>query len=494
MNLSNANVNRLPFTARFPVDVWLTGLFFLIPASYLFFINQTRILVAFMFLSVLILIWMRDRTMGITATFVFLLVLGDIRRIMDMIAPATAGLDLLLLIGPLFAVYLVVPLLFRLRVGDTVSKAVLVLMAIMILEMFNPRQGSLAVGFSGALFYIIPLFWFWIGRKYATDRMMFLLFYRVFLPIGFLDGLLGVAQAYVGFFPWEKAWALKLGSQYIYTAGHLRSFGFSTGASEFASTLLIASVCVVAAICAGRRAYILLLPPLIAASILASSRGLIVKLLFAFAMIWAVRGQRGRNWLPRLVFALLLGFGLTMYSASKAGGDDTGATTKQSTTAEIATKHVTKGLANPLEAKSSTAGLHWQIFVGGIVKGFTYPIGTGIGAVTLGAGKFTTGGASLISSEVDISDAFITMGFVGGFLYLFIIYRVFRLAFLYVRQGPLLMSLSYVGVLAALIGAWLALGQYSTAPFIWFCIGSLVCKSPSAHSPEPFSPFQLKRP
>ena len=200
--------------------------------------------------------------------------------------------------------------------------------------------------------------------------MIFLLFYRVFLPIGFLDGILGVAQAYIGFFPWEKAWALKLGSQYIYTAGHLRSFGFSTGASEFASTLLIASVCVVAAISAGRRAYILLLPPLIAASVLASSRGLIVKLLFAFAMIWAVRGQGGRNWLPRLVFALALGFGLTMYSASKAGGDDQSATTKQSTTAEIATEHVTKGLANPLEAKSSTAGLHWQIFVGGIVKGF----------------------------------------------------------------------------------------------------------------------------
>jgi hypothetical protein len=33
-----------------------------------------------------------------------------------------------------------------------------------------------------------------------------------------------------------------------------------------------------------------------------------------------------------------------------------------------------------------------------------------------------------------------------------------------------------MGLFAALIGAWLALGQYSTAPFIWFCIGSLVRK------------------
>jgi hypothetical protein len=477
-NLSNANVNRLPFAARFPVDVWLTGFAFLIPATYLFLHNQTRILVAFMFFSALILIWMRDRTMGIVATFIFLLTLGDVRRILDMVAPASAGLDLLLLVGPLFAVYLAIPLLLRLKVADTLSKALLALMAIMILEMFNPRQGSIVVGFSGALFYIIPIFWFWIARNYATDHMMFLLFYRVFLPIGILDGLLGVAQAYIGFFPWEKSWVLKLGNQYVYTAGHFRSFGFSTGAGEFASTLLIASVCVIAAIFAGQRAYALLLPVLIAASILASSRGLIVKLLFAAAMIWAVRSKGSRSWLPRLLFALVVGFGVTYYSASHAAGDDEPSSRKAST-AQIATDHVTKGLSDPAH---STASLHWQIFLGGIVKGFTYPIGTGIGAVTLGAGKFTAGGATTGSSEVDISDAFITMGFVGGGLYIFIIYKVFRLAFGYVRRGPLIMSLAYFGLFAALLGGWLALGQYSTAPFVWFCIGSLVRKSSSVDS------------
>ena len=98
----------------------------------------------------------------------------------------------------------------------------------------------------------------------------------------------------------------------------------------------------------------------------------------------------------------------------------------------------------------------------------------------------------MISSEVDISDAFITMGFIGGLLYLFIIYRVFRLAFLYVRQGTLIMSLAYVGVLAALIGAWLALGQYSTAPFVWFCIGSLVRKSSSPHTTVLRRPLHMK--
>jgi hypothetical protein len=476
MNIALARTENMRTGSMKSLSIWLTGLCFLFPAGYLFVHGQMRILIALMCFGGLLISWILDQTMGIVATFSFLLILGDIRRITDMIAPSYAGLDLLLVVGPVFSIYLAVPLLLRLKVDDKLSKAVLALMALMLLEIFNPRQGGIAVGVGGAMFFVIPILWFWVARNYATDRMMFVLFYRVFLPIGILDGLLGVAQAYIGFFPWEKAWAIKLGSQYTFSAGHMRSFGFSTGASEFASTLLISSLFVMAAIFAGRRAYVLLMPVMLAASVLSSSRGLIVRLLFGGAMIWAVRSKGGRNWVPRLIFALVVGAGLVWYSASHAGGDEPAPPPTKSTTAQIATEHVTQGLANPLEAKSSTAGLHWQIFLGGIVKGFTYPIGTGIGAITLAAGKFATGPLSTASSEVDISDVFTTMGFFGGFLYLYIIYLVFRMSSLYIREGTAIMSLAYMGLFAAMLGAWIALGQYSTAPFIWFCIGALVRK------------------
>jgi hypothetical protein len=68
------------------------------------------------------------------------------------------------------------------------------------------------------------------------------------------------------------------------------------------------------------------------------------------------------------------------------------------------------------------------------------------------------------------------MGFFGGFLYLYIIYLVFRLSFFYIREGAAIMSFAYMGLFASLIGAWIPLGQYSTAPFVWFCIGALVRK------------------
>ncbi len=454
---------------RHDIFVWLIGFCFLIPALYLFLHGQMRIVIALMCLGALIMSWLLSQTIGIIVVFSYLMVLGDLRRIVDELSPSYGGFDLLLVVGPVFAIYLAVPLLLRLKVDDNLSKSVLALMAMMFLEIFNPNQGSILVGITGALFYIIPILWFWIARAYATDQMMFLLFYRVFLPIGVLDGMLGIAQVYVGFFPWEKEWAVKLGTQYLFSAGHMRSFGFSTGASEFATTLLIASVCVMAALFAGRRAYVLLLPLLLAASLLSSSRGLIVKLLFGMAVLWAVRSKEGRLWIPRFIFAIALGVAFVMYSASSAEANDQASFTKNKSTAQMATAHVTQGLADP---SNSTAGVHWQIFVAGIVRGFTNPAGTGIGAVTLAAGKFSSGGVNH-SSEIDISDVFTTLGFIGGFLYLYVIYAVFRTTFVYIREGAPMLSFAYVGLFAALIGAWLALGQYSIAPFVWFCIGAL---------------------
>jgi hypothetical protein len=345
-------------------------------------------------------------------------------------------------------------------------------MAIMVLEIFNPHQGSLAVGLGGAIFFIVPLLWFWVARHYANDKMMHTLLYRVFLPIGILDALLGVVQVYIGFFPWERDWALKMGTQYAFSAGHLRSFGFSTGVLEFASTMLVSAVAIVAALFAGRKAYVLLLPIILSAALVVSSRGLIVKLVFAVAMMWAVRSKGGKNWLPRLLFALVVGFGLTYYSASHAASDAPRPSSKM-TTAQMATEHVTQGLADP---GHSTAGAHWQLFVIGIWKGFTYPIGHGLGSATLAANKFTEGEAAEESSEIDISDAFVTMGFLGGFVYLYIIFLTLRAALRFLKTGPPLLSFMYIGLLSALFGSWLALGQYSIAPIVWFCIGSLAGK------------------
>jgi hypothetical protein len=263
-------------------------------------------------------------------------------------------------------------------------------------------------------------------------------------------------------------------------AGHTRAFGFSASSAEFGNLLLLAATFALGAIFSERRVYALLLPVLLAAILLASMRGVILRLLFASALMWAVRTRGGRAWLPRLIFGLVVGVGLLGYAVSRATGGGEQPLTARSSGAQFATAHVTEGFAHPLDSKYSTAGIHSQMFLAGIEKGLTYPIGAGLGSVTLGAGKF--GGDSSVdgSSEVDISDAFISMGVCGGLLFLFIIFLGFRLAFEYVQEAPLALSLPVLGLLTAMIGDWISFGQYSIGPFVWFCLGAIAQKRPES--------------
>ncbi len=132
-----------------------------------------------------------------------------------------------------------------------------------------------------------------------------------------------------------------------------------------------------------------------------------------------------------------------------------------------------EGLSHPLDNKKSTANLHLGMFTTGITEGIHYPIGYGLGATTLGAGKFGGDPSASGSSEVDISDAYITMGLVGGGLYSFTIFLVIRRALTYGRTAPRHLGLPLLGMLASLGGAWIALGQYAIAPLAWFLIGVL---------------------
>jgi hypothetical protein len=474
--MDNIFEDRLTYKAT-NVQVWILGIGLLLPSIYLQLHGQYSVLLFAIVCGVLITLWNLNKAVAVSMTFVFLLTLGDLRRIVGIFA-GVPSLDPLLLVGAAVAVYVAVPVLLRLKVNEVLSKAVLGLTVLMVLEVFNPRQGSFLVGLSGALFCLVPLLWFWIGRRYATERMVFLLFYRVFVPMGVLAALLGIYQTYVGFLPWEETWIKAVGSSYSALnlgGGHVRSFGFSVNSVEYGNLLVIASVGIIAAVLAGNQVYALLLPVMFYAMILASMRGGLLKLLLASATMWALSGKGSKAWLPRLVLAFIVGLGCMVYMFGSRG-DDSGAGAplgKKASSAQYATRHVTQGLSHPFDSRYSTAGNHWELFEGGIASGFSYPIGSGLGFVTLGAGKFGGQPSGSGSSEVDISDQFITLGAVGGFLYLFIIGLTFKRAVTYVKRSPRALGLPLIGLFLSLLGGWIALGQYAVAPMVWIFIGFL---------------------
>jgi hypothetical protein len=475
------------------VRAWFLTILALVPALWLLGHGQFNVLASLIIFMLIYIVSLNDRTSAILMTFVYLFLLGDIRRLIGYFI-GFPKLDPLLLVGPILSAILAAPILFRLRLRGPLSKAAFALMVIMVLEIFNPRQGGIIVGISGALFYLVPFLWFWIGQRYGTESVVDTLIYRIVIPVGFLAGLLGIFQTYIGFLPWEQAWLSGI-STHSFNLGNglFRSFGFSVNGVEYTDLLLISSVSAAAAFFAGRRPYSLFLLVLLPALFLASSRTSIVKLLFAIAAAWAISNKGGRGWAVRLPFALAGGIGLLAFLLSQAGGGASSSTNAHASAADISTQHQVEGLSHPLDNKKSTANLHLGMFMTGITEGIHYPIGYGLGATTLGAGKFGGDPSASGSSEVDISDAYITMGLVGGGLYSFTIFLVIRRALTYGRTAPRHLGLPLLGMLASLGGAWIALGQYAIAPLAWFLIGVLSRSEKAAPSVARFKAKPVQR-
>jgi hypothetical protein len=75
---------------------------------------------------------------------------------------------------------------------------------IYVLEIFNPLQGGLTVGFSGALFMLVPVVWFYFGQ---TIKPKFIeTAFRVIVVLGIITSLYGVYQLAFGFPSYEQYW------------------------------------------------------------------------------------------------------------------------------------------------------------------------------------------------------------------------------------------------------------------------------------------------
>lgn len=415
-------------------------------------------------LTFLAAVALHEARAAIVLVMVFLALLGDLRRLASSLW-GFPSLDPFHLVGPALVGFLLVGVVMgrRLSVDTGLSKLIVALIAVMVIQIFNPLQGGVVVGVMGALFYLVPLLWFWLGKAYGSGPFLESIAFRVVLPVAVLAAFLGMYQVFFGFLPFEEKWIQRVGYSALWVGETIRPFSFFTSAAEYASFLGLAMSYIWSAWLQRRSWTMILFPFLALALFLESGRGAIVSLCVSLAVLWALQG-RVRLWAPRLLVALLFAaLGLYQVLTQVQSVAWQGPT-------ESLVSHQVEGLLNPMDEEHSTLPIHLAMVQDGFRKGFETPLGHGLGFTTLAAAKWGQAG---VNTEIDVSNMFVSLGVVGGFLYLAVMIGVYVKAirlWARTRSFPALLALATLGFIP---GTWLIGGEYSVTALTWFFIGAL---------------------
>jgi hypothetical protein len=431
----------------------------------------TQIVILVALAPVLIAVALRSPRTLVTGLAVWLVALGLVRRVLLGLGSRALLGDPLLLVEPAVLVLLTVVALQRgaSRNRTLLTKAVVGLNVLALVEVVNPLQGGLTVGLGGLLFVLVPMLAFWVGRALCDDATL----RRLFILIGLLAipaSIYGLLQAYVGFPSWDFRWIESVTGNGGYAAlnvgGVIRAFSSFSSASEYAAFL---GVGIAVWLAWGRRpARVPVMLAIVAllgtALVLESSRGVVVLAVLAFGVMAAavarVRLASAALWGVAALVVLYLGVSqLAPASPTTAGSTGTTAALVQ---------HEVGGLAQPLNSQSSTLSGHFSELTSGLESALTDPIGHGTGTITLAASKF--GGVSQ-GTEVDPSNAAVAFGLPGLVAYLLVAIVGLALAYQLAAGRRDWLSVAALGVLVVTFLQWLNGGQYAVAWLPWLILG-----------------------
>jgi hypothetical protein len=424
-----------------------------------------RPLFAITLATVLLLIGMRWPRAALALTLtLFLPTLALTRRLLIPAAGWTSY-DPLVLVAPAVVFTVLLRLLVaehRRPLQDTLTRLVLFLLALGTIQLANPLGAGLVANLAGYVFFAGPLLWFLAGQQVADVA-----FVRSVLLLAVANGALvsiyGLWQTEIGLPRWDAVWVDLAGYEALDVGGVTRAFGSFASSAEYA-TYLGSSLAVATVFAIHRHTYLLVLAPVIAfALLLASARGALVLTALAVIVGLALNARTVTRAIALVVVGIVL--------ASAAGTAIEGPldqVARRSGNALV--QHQLGGLANPLDPGQSTLMLHLELFALGVERGVANPLGYGVG-VTGPAEGLVGHSRPGFGSEVDISNAFVSLGVLGGLTYTGIVALVLtRLAWLGIRaRNP--EYLAAMAVLVVNLGQWANGGHYALAPLCWFLIG-----------------------
>ena len=275
-------------------------------------------------------------------------------------------------------------------------------------------------------------------------------------------GLYGLSQTQIGFPSWDRTWvdlARDNGYTSLVVGNQIRAFGTFSSFFEYSLFLGTGIAFAAALVLRGRpRGGSPSRSSRWPCSWARSSRSPLILAGLAIALLVALRPRRPALAVAVAVVALAAAYG----SASVLGS-------ALSTSDNALVQHQVSGLTNPLDESDSTLLIHFDLFVNGLEFGLSNPLGVGVGVIGAAA-KLDSGVGG--STEIDVSNAFVSSGLVGGALYLVLL----AVAALRGIQGWFAgrdTLLGILGIMVATAGQWLIGGHYLLCPLTWLLIGHL---------------------
>ena len=352
-------------------------------------------------------------------------------------------------------------------VKNTTIKITIALLVVMVLQIFNPNQGGILVGLGGAMFYIGPLLWFFVGRHHGGKQTLATIG-TVLVIVSVITALVGLRQQFGEMSSVERYWMVVSKYRQFLTDDVVRAFGASLSFGEYVTLMSMGAM--VAWSRFMQRKYLYALPFLfISATIfLSSSRAGVVMLLAGCIVSWSFLDKRVVTRIPRIIIGVAIGVAGLLIGLNQTRS------LNLERNAAVFVEHQVEGLTNPLGSERSTATKHAGLVEIGFTSGIRNPIGRGLGSTTIAGRRFSQGGDGedgTFSTELDFTNIIVSTGFIGGILYMVL---MGRMSWVIVKLWDIRrtsISLEWIAIAVVTFGNWLQGGYYAPSILIWSCFG-----------------------
>lgn len=374
---------------------------------------------------------------------------------------------------------------FQIIRATPLAGAVTILAGIFLVQIFNPLQGGMMVGLSGAMLILVPVSWFYFGQ--AVNLRFIRIVLQLIVGIGIVTSLYGVYQLIYGYPDFERYWLEHVEFYVSIGVGHVkRPLATFTSAEEWGryigmGALIAFGFGVGAKQWLNRVGWFLCTAGLSTVLLFTGQRTAIFGVLLGLASLVILGAKNLRGAAVRL--ALLLVPVLLVAVLAKPPSEDEMWSKEETETAGTLLSHTQRGTLQPTGEDSLYVRFEiWQELITTVIP--YRPLGAGLGAGSLGALKFTKGAEETAIDNFVLVLA-VACGFPGALLFLWILGRATVFAFRQTRRAtratsamPATAEATVARIIAALMPIFilnnifgLTFSLYAVAPIGWVLIG-----------------------